>query len=119
MKKQRLDEKVIQAIGLVVEPEIQEKYGKDKNKLEHANAAQYYLQEYLRNIPIGMTNLDDKKDLRPKLKEYILGRMDGTIPPPDDSKQFFLLGFLLSSIISAIISFIVQRWLKHLYPEND
>lgn len=120
MKHKRIiTSSTLQAIGLELEPEINEKYGNDKDKLEHAKAAQYYLQEYLRNTPIGMANLDDKKDLKPKMKEYILGRFDGTIPPPDDSKQFFLLGFIGMAILSGIISFIVQKWLWHLYPEED
>lgn len=109
----------IKAIGLEINPEIQEKYGDDQDKLEHANAAQYYLQEYLRNMPIGMVGLEDKRNMKKELKTYIMGRLDGSIQSPDDAKGFFFLGFLGLSILSAIISFIVQKWLWHLYPDKD
>ena len=120
MKHKRIiTSSTLQAIGLELEPEINEKYGNDKNKLEHAKAAQYYLQEYLRNMPIGMANLDDKKDLKNNLKTYIMGRIDGSIEPPERSpKTFFILEFILFSILSGIIGWIVRRYLDKLYPEK-
>ena len=101
----------IEAVGTLVDTEIEKKYSNDSKRKKAAYHANRYVQEYLRNCPKGFNFNQNSSEYKENLRNYVTGRMTGEIPSPNNAKEFVFLGFLAMAVISGIVSWVVKKFL--------